>query len=97
MTRYRKKPVVIEAFELGEDPMPEWFMDAVTRGDVILRMSAYVNPGARIYTLEGSRFARAQTCDRQGDRIIRYENGELSLCEPNIFAATYERVEDPSQ
>lgn len=28
--KYRKKPVVIDAFELGNDPMPDWFMDSNT-------------------------------------------------------------------
>lgn len=28
--KYRKKPVVIDAFQLGIDYIPDWFMDAVT-------------------------------------------------------------------
>lgn len=36
MPRYRKKPIVIEAFRLGVDYMPDWFMDAVTANTVIL-------------------------------------------------------------
>lgn len=91
--KYRKKPVVIDAFELGNDPMPDWFMDAVTRNDVILHMDDAVSPGAEIVTLEGVHWAQAQTYERQGDRIIRGVKGELYPCKSDIFAATYEAVE----
>ena len=35
MAKYRKKPVIIDAFELG-DNIPDWFMDKVTSNDIIL-------------------------------------------------------------
>lgn len=35
--KYRKKPVEVEAFWFGIDPMPDWFMDKVTTNDVILQ------------------------------------------------------------
>lgn len=91
--RFRKKPVVIEAFELGEDPMPDWFMDAVTRNDAILHSRDGELLGAEIVTLEGVHTARAQTRDGHGDFIIRGVQGELYPCKPDIFAATYEPVE----
>jgi hypothetical protein len=28
MAKYRKKPVVIEAFKMGIDPIPDWFMES---------------------------------------------------------------------
>ena len=34
--KYRKKPVVIEAFRLGIDYIPDWFMDKVASNDIIL-------------------------------------------------------------
>ena len=34
--KFRKKPVVIEAFQLGIDNMPDWFTDAVAKNDIIL-------------------------------------------------------------
>ena len=39
MGKYRKKPVVIEAFRLGVDSIPDWFMDAVTAKEVIFAMT----------------------------------------------------------
>lgn len=32
--KYRKKPVVIEAFCLGADPFPDWFLEARNQGIV---------------------------------------------------------------
>jgi len=29
--KYRKKPVVIEAFRMGIDPIPDWFQSEVTK------------------------------------------------------------------
>lgn len=34
--KYRKKPVVVEAFRLGIDYIPDWFMDKVTTNEIIL-------------------------------------------------------------
>jgi hypothetical protein len=81
--QYRKRPVVIDAFRLGEKgqptPAPEWFgspsHDRITDEGII------------IPTLEGDMLAR------WGDWIIRGVQGELYPCRPEIFAATYEPVE----
>ena len=89
--KYRKKPVEVEAFWFGIDPMPDWFMDKAAAGDVI------VQPGnsfevksmtANINTLEGVMHAK------YGDVIIKGVAGELCPCQPDIFLATYEAVEE---
>ena len=87
--RYRKKPVVIEAFQFtGESNLakstnrwqvPEWFVDAV------LEPSVWAYPDhISIKTLEGT--MRADV----GDWIIRGVKGEIYPCKPDIFEATYE-------
>ncbi len=43
---------------------------------------------ACIHTLEGKMYARP------GDYIIKGVNGELYPCKPDVFAKTYERVEE---
>jgi len=83
--KYRKKPVVIDAFHwLNEDP-PEWFRDATKVGRVNL-----VGPGGtcHIKTLEGIMKANA------GDYIIQGVKGEIYPCKPDIFEMTYEKVEE---
>lgn len=92
--KYRKRPVEVEAFRLGYDPMPDWFCDAraARRLDTFEGNPAFDRPHnmvhARIVTFEGSMLAR------DGDYIIRGIKGEIYPCKRDIFEATYERVED---
>jgi hypothetical protein len=80
--KYRKKPVVIEAFKWMTDVVPQWWKDA--KG-----IEIEVSSGcAFIPTLEGV-MHRADA----GDWIIQGVKGELYPCKPDIFAATYEPVE----
>jgi hypothetical protein len=85
MPKYRKKPVVIDAFQLraGEQ-------DSSIAGDVVAGIARYTEDDCLlISTLEGEMLARP------GDWIIRGVKGELYPCKPDIFAATYEPVESP--
>ena len=89
MSLYRKKPVVIEAFKLGVDHIPDWFMDAVTANKVILHGTSsgfdhVADTNADIHTLEG--WHRAN----YGDYIIRGVKGEIYPCKADIFDMTYD-------
>jgi hypothetical protein len=90
MRKFRKKPVVIEAFRLGHDNMPDWFCDARSRNDVTTHnIDGRWRGGpdyALIKTLEGE--MRAE----YGDWIIQGVKGEIYPCKPDIFQATYEAV-----
>lgn len=87
MPKFRKKPVVIEAFRLpgvGEDPD-----DFIAWADEVgLAFLSDYDEGIAIETLEGT--MRADP----GDWIIRGVKGEFYPCKPDIFAATYEAVSD---
>lgn len=88
--QFRKKPIVVEAFRLGHDAMPDWFCDARSE----CRASTHNfderwrgGPDyALIETLEGEMKAEF------GDWIIKGVIGELYPCKPEVFAATYEPV-----
>lgn len=92
MSKFRKKPVVIEAFCLGGVAMPDWFLDARSSGTVRTYAEGTGNPfndpltHAEIDTLEGILIAN------RGDWIIKGVNGELCPCNPDIFASIYEAV-----
>lgn len=93
MPKYRKKPVVIEAFKLGSDPMPDWFCEAsivmIHRGNSMNTDLFESNLShATIETLEG--IHRADL----GDFIIKGVKGELYPCKPDIFEMTYEGYND---
>ena len=85
VSKYRKKPVVIEAIQLTADSFNECVafigesvIDSWTDADV-----CYIE----IQTLEGTIRAR------EGDWIIKGVKGEFYPCKPDIFEATYEAVE----
>lgn len=78
--KYRKKPVVIEAWRNDDESVfPEW-LDSAELGR---------EPGGVILipTLEG--VMRADL----GDYIIKGVKGELYPCKPDIFELTYEVAE----
>lgn len=84
MTKYVKKPVKVNAWQLTsenvEAGMPDWLdLDNVH----IFNGSA---PFAEIETLEGLMTAS------YGDYIIQGVKGEFYPCKPDIFLATYEKA-----
>lgn len=80
--KFRKKPVVIEAFQWnGERPLPSplianWDNNPMTPEKVT------------IPTLEGNMVVS------KGDWIIQGVAGEFYPCKPDIFGMTYEKVEE---
>jgi hypothetical protein len=91
MAKFRKKPVVVDAFqwtgsnEQAEDP--EWIVEAIHDGTVWFIDTCTPRVKVAIRTLEGVMIAAP------GDWIIRGVKGELYPCRPDIFEATYEQVE----
>ena len=88
MAKFRKKPVVIEAFRLNERGLiaEDWFWDAVTRNDIITHCFGKHEPDpawCEIKTLEGTMIANA------GDYIIHGVHGEIYPCKADIFQKTY--------
>ncbi|MDC9622797.1 hypothetical protein PSI22_14410 [Xenorhabdus sp. XENO-7] len=91
MAKFRKKPVVIEAFEFrGESNLnpsvPVWFVDAVLNGEIKAEPDHII-----IRTLEGNHRADI------GDWIIQGIKGELYPCKPEIFELTYEAIAPQSK
>lgn len=88
MAKFRKKPVVIEAFRLNERGLiaEDWFWDAVTRNDIVTHCFGKHEPDpawCEIKTLEGTMIANA------GDYIIQGVHGEIYPCKADIFQKTY--------
>lgn len=93
MGKFRKRPVVIEAFEWSPDWAPRWnprdghvppdavwFLKGIEAG--VIRTND--DGSCTIRTLEGDHRADP------GDWIIRGVKGEMYPCKPDIFAMTYE-------
>ncbi|MED0737871.1 hypothetical protein [Aneurinibacillus thermoaerophilus] len=82
MAKYRKKPVVIEAIETFNG-MDIAELKAFAGDAFIITKDGYF-----IRTLEGDMRIDA------GDYIIKGVKGEFYPCKPDIFEATYERVDE---
>lgn len=94
MNKYRKKPVVIEAFQMlyqegAHQEWPDWFREAMFRpqGE---EGGAFLHANGRIviFTLEGLLEIG------HGDYVIQGVKKEIYPCKPDIFDATYEKVTD---
>jgi len=84
--KYRKKPVIIEAFQLlPKTIFPDW-ANGNKMKVIVDRDERWIE--ASIETLEGTMTAS------KGDWIIKGVKGELYPCKPDIFEATYEPVSD---
>ena len=92
MSKWRKKPVVVDAHRLGDDwgddSMQIW--EGVNQNEIILYMDT-LDPHAMIETREGK--MRADL----GDWIIKEPNPTADRkfypCKPDIFEKTYEPEE----
>lgn len=82
--RYRKRPVVIEAFQ-WDGLITTWERELLPRFGPAVGASVYGD--LTIATLEGDMTAKP------GDWLIVGVEGEIYPCKPAIFAATYEAVE----
>ena len=92
MAQYRKKPVVIEAFQISEQTefeIKKWSEGKVYASPV-LEPSENNLKGCywQIDTLEGTMTASV------GDFIIKGVQGEFYPCKPDIFEKTYEEIWD---
>ena len=90
MKKYRKKPVIVEAFKwCGDNTQtedPEWINTAIATGSVYFTSEGTCYCQMKIKTLEGVMTAEL------GDYIIKGIKGELYPCKSDIFEQTYEEV-----
>jgi len=88
--RYRKKPVVIEAFRWTGDADqlddPLWIVEAMGKRWGNDGSARFANGCLEIMTLEGCMLARP------GGYVIQGVQGEIYPCKADIFEQTYEEV-----
>jgi len=89
MPKFRKKPVVIEAFRFSGPDMWEDLQE-FARGDALHQFNPVQRPDGA-WTLEVSTLEGTMTAS-YGDWIIKGVNGEFYPCKPDIFEKTYEPV-----
>jgi len=87
VTRYRKKPIEIDAIQFtgtGDSCAEVTEFPGGPRADHTHLWNSTTNTGGIIKTLEGD------MAFRPGDWIIKGVAGEFYPCKPEIFEATYE-------
>jgi len=90
MSKFRKKPVEIEARQFFNDGSSYDLIQWINEGQYAIgrEFATWQNYRIMVPTLEGQHIADP------GDWIIRGVKGEHYPCKPDIFEATYEPVED---
>lgn len=95
MSKYRKKPIIIEAFkwtgDINQTEDPIWIVEAIKNGRVWSQHISKSKVVLCIDTLEGTMSANS------GDFIIQGIKGEIYPCKPDIFNATYEKVKESNE
>jgi len=90
--KYRKKLIVIEAFQNGEHIEPEWFTSRINKDVFKINMSTgYHHRDYAIRTFKG--FMSATDLDW----IIKGTKGEIYPCKDDIFRESYEEFVPESQ
>ncbi len=84
--KYRKKPVVIEAYQWLNQDDGEIFV-WLNEGNAHWGRAGSDNEGMYISTLEGRMYCA------KGDWLIKGIKNEFYPCKPDIFEATYEPVQ----
>ncbi len=85
MSKYRKKPIVIDAYQfhaIDFTECPEWLQNFLNNSNLCEIHDNHIT----IKTLEGWMIAS------KGDYIIRGIKGEFYPCKPDIFESSYEKV-----
>ncbi|MGS5517773.1 hypothetical protein AB8L61_17430 [Clostridioides difficile] len=87
MSKFVKKAVEVEAFKLGYDVEPKWFIENDRVCNFIQERCIGGNVSCDLETLEGTMRAN------KGDYIIQGVKGEIYPCKADIFEMTYQKVE----
>jgi hypothetical protein len=93
MTKYRKKPVVIEAWQVFKNDnlstYPSWLLKEINADCIIMSDAQFLGSSlGYVRTLEGNMFIE------NGDYIIKDVQGEFYPCKPDIFEQTYELIKE---
>ena len=96
ITKYRKKPVVIEAVHFSTA-----YESRLQRLEAATKIVAWIQSpaGLSVYSIGYGQEIRIPTLEGEmtaspGDFIIKGVSGEFYPCKPDIFAATYEEVDE---
>ena len=83
MAKYRLRPIIVDAFRFGKEPMPDWAKCMV--GNKICNIE---DDYCQILTPEGWRGVT------KGNYIIKYDTDVLFVCVSSLFYKKFEEDSD---
>lgn len=97
MSKFRKRPIIVEAFQWPSNDPPEWWKDALSIEDGCATGNAREH--GRLFGGLGETHALVATLEgtmriNQGDWVICGVKKEIYPCKPDIFKITYELIND---
>lgn len=97
MAKYRKKPVIVEAFKWtggqAQTEDPEWMVKALKKSSGSIDSVRIINKGTEYEYLRMQITKPAKIISvLPGDYITMDEDGALNKCSPKEFEASYELV-----
>ena len=98
MPKYRKKPIVIEAFKYdgdfidkdGNSYVPDWATSALDSGKMRYHSSCSHSPPCDLFISNLLGEMKVEV----GDYITQDTGGEIFRCKPDIFESTYELIKE---
>lgn len=81
--KYRKKPIVVDAFKFRIDNVPDWFMDKVSSNEIITTETE-----CSIHTSDG------WMVGQKGNYILKDITGKIYPCNADVFEMIYEPVDE---
>lgn len=91
MPKYMKKPIEVEAFKLGFEKMPQWFIDHI-KVECLAWVFSYKGPYIYVIEKRGSKGCVVKAYE--GDYIVKYKNGDVKVISPVAFEYKFEKVHD---
>ncbi len=79
--KYKKNPIIIEAFQWMVDKVPDWWIEPSKKFRINVITGSIIIP-----TLEGDHEAKVN------DFIVKGTKGELYPVKPDIFLETYTKL-----
>jgi len=93
--KYIQKPVIVDAVQFTEATRVAYHFDGGTLPAGVKMVSCHLHPPTR--TIHSDKFILLTPNGgpylEVGDWILTDADGERSVCKPDIFEATYEKVE----
>lgn len=90
---YKTQHYEINAFQFWYDSMPDWFMDQISSGDVVLLNCDYTEYSTdKAFCIINAKSPYKRVCVSAGEYILESDYNELIKMHPDNFITKYEKI-----